>query len=174
MSTADAPQDSPTNPPKRRIPKKSLSVRQKRLIHGIVVEGKSITQAGLDAGYGRGVNRSSAAAAASVELKKPLVATALEAALRRQGLTVDDSVKAVKDAHGASKTEVSGHPATGLKERQVPDHKVRLAAAEMNFRLNRLLDKEPAEAAPQMNVSAIIIAIREARAARGLNGVTHP
>lgn len=173
MSTADAPQESPAIPPKKRPFKKSLSVRQRKLIRGLV-DGKTITQAGLDAGYGRGVNRTSAASCASSELKKPLIAAALEAALRRQGMTVDDSVKAVKDAHGAEKTEVSGHPATGLTERKVPDHKVRLAAAEMNFRLNRLLDKEPADSANQVNISAVIIAIREARIARGLNGVTHP
>lgn len=134
------------------------------LVKGMAA-GKTMTQAALDAGYGRGVNAASAAADASRTLNIAKVSTALESAFARVGLSIDDSIGVVKDAHVAEKITYS---ITG-EEFRSKDHGTRLRAAEMNMKLNGYLRNDE-EKAPQVNLSMMIVAMSEERARRALNG----
>ena len=83
-------------------PYKRITVKQRKLIKGVVA-GKSITQAALDAGYGKGVNANSAKSQGSHELRNPNVSKAFDEALERAGLTMDSIASEIKAGLNAKK-----------------------------------------------------------------------
>ena len=108
--------------------KRRLTLKQSKLVNG-VADGKTISQAAQDAGYGN--TPESARVLGSRELHKVNVSSALEEKLDRAGATLDASSTVISEAHKAS---ITGKP----------DHQVRLKAAEMNLKARRLIGQSDA------------------------------
>lgn len=130
-----------------------------RLIRGIA-EGKTMTRAALDAGYGRGKNSESASSAASYVFRDPRMRAKLQEALDRAGATLDASARAIAKAHKADKTTHNGE--------MIPDHAIRLNAAELNLRSRGILgqNSDAESQAPILNISLLIQAGLKARGLR--------
>lgn len=120
------------------VKRKRLTVKQLKLVSGIA-NGKTATQAALDAGYGRGVNAASAGVQASRELKNPNVLNALEQALDKAGATLEESARVIADALHAE-----NFMAVGKQLRAIPDHMTRLKAAELALKARGLLGSKSA------------------------------
>lgn len=75
-------------------------------------------------------NRNVANAIGAENLAKPSIRLAVDNALRRQGLTVSDSAKALKDLLGATKIAIFND-----KFRVVPDYSCRLKAVQEYHRI---------------------------------------
>ena len=102
----------------------TLDERERRFVKG-VVEGKSLTQAAMDAGYAK----STAEKKSYAILQRPLVRSKLTNALERVGVTLEGIVQPIVDGLNATKSYVTKD---GLMvESQVPDHKIRLDAARI-------------------------------------------
>ena len=138
------------------VKRKRLTVKQLKLVSGIA-NGKSATQAALEAGYGRGVNANSAKVQASRALKNLNVLGALEAAFDRAGASLDASARVVSEAHQAK-----------LGAKALPDHHVRLKAAELNLRARRLLAPKEESGGGTVNISSLLTVIKSSRGDRGL------
>lgn len=139
------------------VKRKRLTVKQLKLVSGIA-NGKSATQAALEAGYGRGVNANSAKVQASRELRNPNVLGALERAFDKAGVSLDASALVVAEAHRAK-----------IGTTALPDHHVRLKAAELNLRARRLLlPREGEGAGGNINIGGLLAIIKSSREERGL------
>lgn len=103
-----------------------LTVKQRRLIQG-VVQGKTQTQAAIDAGY----SKRSAAVIASKTLRKVNVYEYYVIALSVNGITMSDIVKPIADGLNAEKQLKYGH--------KTADHHTRLKAATIALRTLGLL-----------------------------------
>jgi phage terminase small subunit len=88
--------------------KPKLTVKQAKFVKG-VAEGKTKTQAAVDAGYGN--NPDSARAIANEALHNPSVLNALHMELERQGITLEKIIKPVTNALDSDSIELQlkGH-----------------------------------------------------------------
>lgn len=87
---------------------KQLTVKQAKLVKAIA-EGKTKTQAGLEAGYG--TNPESARVTAHEALQNPTVQQKLQQELERQGITIEQVVAPVTRALADDniETQLKGH-----------------------------------------------------------------
>ncbi len=88
--------------------KPKLTIKQAKLVKGIA-EGKPKIVAAVEAGYGN--SPGSANSIAHETLQNPTVREALDAALERQGITLDAVIKPVGDAlrHDELEMQLKGH-----------------------------------------------------------------
>lgn len=138
-----------------------LKPRESKLIRGLV-EGKTTTQAALEAGYGKGVNGNAAAGYACEILRKPNVKEAYDAALSKAGLTVDATARKLVEASEADKLQ-----SFGFKIKKVADWGTRLRAVELAGRFRGAIQSDAAEAAAGA-VMALGFFIAKSRQMRGL------
>lgn len=144
-----------------KLGKDGLTVKQRLLVKSLA-EGKTMTMAGKEAGYGKTTD--SARVQAHKELQKPTVAAALEAALDRAGASLDASAKVIAEAHEATKLQ-----SVGFKTHTVVDHKTRLSAAELNLRARKAVGPAAeAGAAPSVNLIALVQMVKQSAEERGL------
>lgn len=100
------------------------TVKQEKLITAIL-EGKSLAQAGLEAGY----SPDSPAQVASNQLKKPWVREPLTKILDEQGARREAAAKRIAEALDADATGIVQR--TGEVVELGPDHPTRLKAADL-------------------------------------------
>lgn len=103
-----------------------LTVKQRRLVQG-VIEGKTQTQAAIDAGY----SERSATVIASKTLRKVNVYEVYLIALSVNGITLSDIVKPISLALKAELVSKNGN--------KLPDHNTRLKAATIALKTLGLL-----------------------------------
>src|SRR3990167_4953074 len=116
-----------------RLGKDALTMRQRKLINGLVPEKDTITAA-KEAGYCKDSNAETTRVVAWKTMRKPKVAAALEKALDKAGASLDASARVISEAHNA-KLAMTGSP----------DHPIRLKAAELNLRARRAVGSNSAE-----------------------------
>ena len=141
----------------KRIGKDKLTPRQLKLIRGVVA-GKTIKVAALDAGYGG--SDESARVRASIDLHKDSVSLALHRALDRAGATLDKTAKVVADAMDAGRNAVDKF---GEIVDLGPDHKTRLAAAELGGRFRHLLAPKVEDSGTAMAIGFFLLKGRQER-----------
>ena len=137
-------------------------VKEAKLIKSLVA-GKTMTQSGLDAGYGHGRNPETARTQAWSALQRPTVRVAYDKALAKAGLTIDGTAKVIVEATKANKLVTVGD----AEVREVEDHPVRLRAVELAGRFRGHVESEAASAAAGA-VMALGYFIARNREARGL------
>jgi hypothetical protein len=108
--------------------KMGLDKRERKFVAG-VVEGKSLIRAAKDAGYAK----STAEKKSFAILRRPLVWSELTKALEACGVKLADIMRPIADALKARKSYI--HPKAGLLESGLPDHAIRLDAADRAIRL---------------------------------------
>lgn len=108
--------------------KRELTVREQKLIKA-KVEGKSLKDAYLVAGYAPSTDNAMAVNANKV-LKKPNVQEALQAAFEEHGISVSKVIKPIADGLQAEKVHIVGNGDQAMAE-VVPDHSIRLKASSM-------------------------------------------
>lgn len=115
---------SPNNSPVKR---RKLTPKQAKFVKG-VNEGKTKVAAAMEAYPGQSYNVARVTAAEN--LNKPSIASALEAAYERQGITIDALVQPIADGLQAEKTVIIGSGDDAFAD-QIPDHSIRIAAAKL-------------------------------------------
>ena len=134
-------------------PPKGLSIRQKRAVK-FRLKGHSKQRAAKLAGY---------KANGAAIFARPLVQSALTQAMQKQGITLGKLVKPIKDALGANKVVVFMGKA---EETDIPDHQIRLEAAELGISLHGGLPKQvELPPAPQEPLTVIFESEGHARTA---------
>ena len=108
--------------------KQRLDTRERKLVAGFVA-GKSLTQAAKDAGYAK----STAEKKAFAILRRPLVRSELTKGLEACGVKYKDFMQPIADALKATTSYV--HPKIGMMDSKLPDHAIRLAAADRAIKL---------------------------------------
>jgi len=121
MQKTDKMLKAPTSNRKRNgnLGNRKLTIRQRKLLKGIN-EGKSIPQAGKEAGY-------KSRRASYLALKSPTVSKWVSRSYRRMGLSDDKITKPLRDALEAICFDKFGN--------QLPDHAIRLKAQELSIKL---------------------------------------
>jgi len=130
---------------------KRLTNKERALLRGLV-QGSSLTQAAIDAGYsGKHPGQSGWQALQNVRLKMPEL-------LDRHGLTDYALIeKHLKPLLHATETKFFQHKGKVTDSRTVPDNAVRLDALDMAFRLKGSYAKS-AEGTPERKTVQVLVA----------------
>ena len=115
-----------------------------------ILQGKTQTQAAIDAG----INPSWAHVGADRLLKEPGVREDIIKALDKAGAKVAKSARVIAEAHEANETVASKN---GDIIELGPDHKTRLKAAELNFRVRGIMNLEDHEGGRVMGIGFFLI-----------------
>lgn len=138
-----------------RLGKDGITVKQRKLVKGLA-EGKTMTQAALDAGLGGTPN--SARNAGSRALQNGAVAGALEAALDRAGASLDKSAQVIAAAHKATTVKVFNDPENGITyATPLVDHNTRMKAAELNLKARGVLHSNDDASGQVLGVGVFIL-----------------
>mgnify|MGYP001570175297 CR=1 FL=1 len=125
-----------------RLGKDQLTVRQRKIVEGVIA-GKSGRQIGRELSPHQAPSTSSPVI--SKEIRKPLVAKAINDALDKAGATITKSARVIAEAHDAK------------DDNEQPDHKVRLSAAELNGRFRKLLSNKHDDEGPLVQVGFFVL-----------------
>lgn len=136
-----------------RLGKEKLTMRQRKLIKGIVA-GHTVQKSALDAGYGN--TPGSARVSAHRDLQNPNVQKGISDSLEQIGADIDSITKVIRDGQLANKKDKADHP-------------TRLKAAELNGKFRGLLNAhQDAAHGPVVSIGFMVLKAEKER------GIIHP
>lgn len=143
-------------------PRSIVAVRHRKFAQAVAA-GKDLKRAALEAGY----SPRRAEQTGSELMRDPEIQEQVGKYLDKAGATLEKSARVIAEAHDATETKVFNGPAGIAYSEPLIDHPTRLRGAELALKARRILGRDEA---PQQAASptAVILAILEARTARGL------
>ena len=131
-----------------------------------ILAGKTQAQAAIAAGCPPKSSESTGSQLAS----SPDVQAILNASLDKAGATIEKSAQVIARAHDADTVKLFSHRGKVVDTKVLVDHPTRLHAAELNYRVRKVLTTNHSEetSGSVVNLVALVAVIKQAAAERGL------